>query len=209
MREYEFYIFDLDNTIVNSRSGYEEAFIKAFKEFGIPYDPARYDEYISTPLSITFSNYHPNSPCMFRDFTSVFMNAYDQNHMNGVRLFPDAERCLTSLHKEGRIMGVVSNSYEAHIRGILSKLGVLDLFTSIVGYDCVSFPKPDPEPVLLCLSEMGASKDSSVMVGDSANDIIAAKNAGIEAVLIDRCGNRNIDVKADLVISSLDEMLQG
>ncbi|MDR3075334.1 MAG: hypothetical protein LBU30_04780 [Candidatus Methanoplasma sp.] len=49
MERREFYIFDLDNTLVDSRGGYEKAFRAAFGEFDMPYDPALYDEYIRTP----------------------------------------------------------------------------------------------------------------------------------------------------------------
>lgn len=208
MKGYGFYIFDLDNTLLNSRPGHEEAFKTAFREFNIPYHPERYDEYISTPLSFTFSEYHPNSPCKYRDFLSIFTRAYNENYMKGVCLFPDAVRCLATLSKTDCKLGVVSNSYSSHIRDILSSLGVLSIFSSIVGCDNVMVPKPDPEPVLLCMREMGALTEGSVMIGDSRNDIIAAKSAGIDAILIDRSENRELNVDFDMRISSLDELLE-
>jgi HAD superfamily hydrolase (TIGR01509 family) len=206
MKRYDSYIFDLDNTLVDSRSGYEEAFIIAFREYGIPYDPTMYNEYIRTPLSLTFSKYYPNSPCRYRDFVSVIISTYEKTCLNGVKLFPDAERCLERLSSAGCGLGIVSNSYMPQITDILQKLGLDDLFSSVVGQDRVVFPKPDPEPVLLCISEMGALPESTVMVGDSVNDVRAGKGAGISSILINRYGEDVLCDECDMRISSLDEL---
>lgn len=206
MKRYDFYIFDLDNTLIDSRSGYEEAFITAFEEFGIPYDPSLYDEYIRTPLNMIFSRYHPDSPHMYGKFVSAVARVYERTCLNGVRLFPDAERCLDRLSGEGCTLGIVSNSYMRQITEILERLGAEDMFASVVGRDRVAFAKPDPEPVLLCMSEMGASPDRSVMVGDSINDIYAGKGAGLFSVLISRCGEFAQCDECDALVGSLDEI---
>ncbi|MCL2032644.1 MAG: HAD family hydrolase [Methanomassiliicoccaceae archaeon] len=207
MEKYGFYIFDLDNTLVDSRKGYEEAFMAAFREFGIPYDPALYNEYIRTPLSATFSKYHPNSPCKYREFISLVMRTYDDTCVNGLRLFPDAERCLYRLSDAGCVLGIVSNSYMPQIREVLALLGVEGMFASVVGQDRVAFSKPDPEPVLLCMSEMDASSENSMMIGDSVNDILAGKGAGLFSVLINRSGENVPCAECDARIRSLDEIL--
>jgi HAD superfamily hydrolase (TIGR01509 family) len=206
MKRYEFYIFDLDNTLVDSREGYEEAFMAGFKEFDIPYEPALYNEYIRTPLSITFSYHYPNSPDQYRDFYSVVMSTYNRTCLNGVKLFPDAQRALDRLSKAGGVFGVVSNSFMSEIAPILKRLGVEDKFASVVGKDRVVFSKPDPEPVLLCMKEMSSSAKNTVMIGDSLNDIKAGKGAGLFSVLIDRENNDRQCDECDMRIASLDEL---
>ena len=206
MKRCDFYIFDLDNTILDSRKGYEEAFIAAFGEFGMPYDPVLYNEYVRTPLRMTFSKYCPDSPNAYGDFVSVVNRTYERTYLNGVRLFPDAERCLCRLSGAGCGLGIVSNSYMKQIAEILARLGVDGMFSSVVGRDRVVFSKPDPEPVLLCMSEMGAPPDGSMMIGDSVNDILAGKGAGLFSVLIDRHGEGVRCDECDAVIGSLDEL---
>ncbi|MDR1404674.1 MAG: HAD family hydrolase [Candidatus Methanoplasma sp.] len=206
MEKYDFYIFDLDNTLVDSRVGYEKAFTAAFGEFGIPYDPALYNEYIRTPLDITFSERCPDSPCRYRDFLSVMTDTYEKTCLDGVRLFPDAQRCLERLSGSGCKMGIVSNSYMAQIRRILLKLGIGSMFSSVVGQDRVGFAKPDPEPVILCMSEMNGTPGRTVMVGDSANDVLAGMRAGVFSVLIDRYGENTPQGEYDAYITSLDEL---
>ena len=206
MKRCDFYIFDLDNTLLDSRKGYEEAFIAAFREFGMPYDPALYNEYIRTPLRMTFSRYCPNSPGAYGDFLSVINDNYERTHLNGVRLFPDAERCLDRLFEAGCGLGIVSNSYMKQMAEILVRLGVDGMFSSVVGRDRVVFSKPDPEPVLLCMSEMGAPPDRTMMIGDSVNDILAGKGAGLFSVLINRYGEDIQCGECDAAIESLDDL---
>ena len=207
MRMYGFYIFDLDNTLVDSRKGYEEAFKTAFQEFGIPYDPSLYSEYIRTPLNIIFSRHHPGSPSMYKDFVSAVISTYERTCLNGVELFPDAGRCLRRLSDAGCVLGIVSNSYTAQICEILERLRIVGMFASVVGQDRVAFAKPDPEPVLLCMSEMDAhSPPDCVMVGDSVNDVFAGKGAGLFSVLINRRGETFPCSECDRLIESLDEL---
>jgi phosphoglycolate phosphatase-like HAD superfamily hydrolase len=206
VKRYGFYIFDLDNTLVDSRKGYEEAFMTGFREFGIPYDPALYHEYIRTPLELIFAEYYPNSPCMYRDFFSLIITTYERTCLNGVGLFPDAERCLDRLAAEGCGLGIVSNSFTAQICQILERLGIDDMFSSVVGFDRVAMPKPDPEPVLLCIKEMGSPPDDTIFIGDSDDDIIAGKRAGLFSVMISRRGNAAPFEECDLCIESMDEL---
>ncbi|MCL2317642.1 MAG: HAD-IA family hydrolase [Methanomassiliicoccaceae archaeon] len=206
MRKFGYYIFDLDNTLVDSRKGYEEAFIIGFREFDMFYDPALYDEYIRSPLDLTFKRFYPNSPKKCKEFISTVMEAYDKSCINGVGLFPDAERCIERLIKEERTMGIVSNAYMSQINDVLRRLRIEKIFTSVVGRDRVAIAKPDPEPVLLCMKEMSASRDGSVMIGDSANDIRAGKGAGIFSILIDRLGEGPGDSECDALIASMDEL---
>jgi phosphoglycolate phosphatase-like HAD superfamily hydrolase len=155
---------------------------------------------------MTFSKYYPNSPHLYRDFFSVAVSTYEKTCLNGVKLFPDAERCLCRLSGAGCVLGIVSNSFMAQIREILEMLEVEGLFASVVGQDRVAFPKPDPEPVLLCMSEMGAPQRDTVMVGDGANDVLAGKGAGLFSVLINRSGEDLPCGGCDARIGSLDEL---
>ncbi|MDR3205921.1 MAG: HAD-IA family hydrolase [Candidatus Methanoplasma sp.] len=203
MKEYGAYLFDMDNTIVDSSKGYEKAFRAAFKEYGIPYDHSRYGEYIRTPLEKTFAKHHDAAPCKFRDFYSIFAATYDRTHMDSVALFPDAAECIAALARSGKSLGVVSNSNTRYIIDILSDLGIRDLFGSLVGLDRVPTPKPDPAPVLLCMRELGAEPSDAVMIGDSGADVAAGCSAGADTVLVVRDGARVAECSPTYRVSDL------
>jgi len=189
MRGYGYYLFDMDNTIVDSSMGFEIAYRTAFEEFGMDYDPSRYNEYIATPLDVLFAKYYPGCTCRYRDFASLVISTYDRHYTESVRLFPDAERCIRTLRERGGKIGIVSNSYDQHINGIMRFLGVDDCFDAIVGLETSPVEKPNPYPVRLCMSKLGAIPEDTIMIGDSKNDIFAGSGAGIETALISRCGD--------------------
>ena len=54
-----------------------------------------------------------------------------------------------------------------------------DSFDAVIGGDDVLNVKPDPEGILLALERMGISASESMMVGDSAADMLAGKRAGV------------------------------
>jgi pyrophosphatase PpaX len=54
----------------------------------------------------------------------------------------------------------------------------------VVGFEDTSSHKPDPEPVLLAIEQLGGTPDEAVYVGDSPFDIRAAKAAGMFAVAV-------------------------
>jgi len=53
-----------------------------------------------------------------------------------------------------------------------------------VGSESVRQPKPDPEPVLLAMALLGVSCEHSLMVGDTRNDILAARAANVPVIAV-------------------------
>lgn len=60
----------------------------------------------------------------------------------------------------------------------LKLTGIGEFFKTVVTLDDVTMAKPDPEPVLLALKQLGSEPAEAIMVGDNYHDILAGKNAG-------------------------------
>jgi len=108
--------------------------------------------------------------------------AYNDLHIaDRTRLYPGVKETLHRLG-EGRILSVISNKYEAHCRKLLALLGLTDLFRAVMGVDSHPLRKPSPEPLLKLMSDMGMAAAETAMVGDSSNDMIAGKGAGVVTI---------------------------
>ena len=108
--------------------------------------------------------------------------AYNDLHIaDRTRLYPGVKETLHRLG-EGRILSVISNKYEAHCRKLLALLELTDLFRAVMGVDSHPLRKPSPEPLLKLMSDMGMAAAETAMVGDSSNDMIAGKGAGVVTI---------------------------
>lgn len=57
----------------------------------------------------------------------------------------------------------------------LKLTGIGEFFETVVTLDDVTNAKPDPEPVLLALKQLGSEPAEAIMVGDNYHDVLAGK----------------------------------
>lgn len=105
-------------------------------------------------------------------------------------LYPDAEPLLARLSSEGYLTGLVSNA-PPDARKVVEALGLHKYMQSIVISGSVGCSKPGPEIFRLALRDLGAVTQEAVHVGDVfESDVVGARSAGVEGILIDRDGSR-------------------
>lgn len=85
-----------------------------------------------------------------------------------------------------------TNNHRETIVPILEELGLDGAFAKIVSRDVVAFPKPHPYGFSLIHTE-GSKKSEYVMIGDSLNDLRAAKGAKIDFIHVEYFQSRLID----------------
>lgn len=125
-------------------------------------------------------------------------------------LYPGVREGLTRMHAEGVKLAVVTNKPDDMTREILSRLGVLTLFASIVAPERVTRMKPDPESLLLAMREIGASPEGTLMTGDTFTDIRAGHAAGLRACAVSYgLGDAEalLAEKPEFVFHSFDELM--
>jgi pyrophosphatase PpaX len=109
---------------------------------------------------------------------------YHKEHFNGeITCFPGIPEMLTRLKEEGYSLAVVTSRLRGTTTLGIEKYGLRDYFDAIVACDDTERHKPDPDPILAALEIIKKKPEEAVMVGDTAFDIICAKNAGVKSVL--------------------------
>jgi phosphoglycolate phosphatase len=109
----------------------------------------------------------------------VFLEAYAACLLDTTRLYPGIVEALDAL--ADRALAVLTNKPGALSRRLLDGLGVLSRFGRVLGGDEI-VRKPDPSGLLRLLAENAVAPDAAVMVGDSANDVLTARAAGVASV---------------------------
>ncbi len=113
-----------------------------------------------------------------------FLEVYDRGIVESSRLFDGVSDTLDCLRADGWLLAVCTNKPEAPARALLSRLGVMDRFGALLGGDSLDVRKPDPRHLLSTVAAAGGTPERAVMVGDSAIDLGAARNAGVPCVLM-------------------------
>tara|TARA_B100001939_G_scaffold348193_1_gene373644 strand:- start:5096 stop:5809 length:714 start_codon:yes stop_codon:yes gene_type:complete len=134
--------------------------------------------------------------------------AYYQAHMSEETVvFPGVHDALSRLKKNGIDLAICTNKSELLTHKLLEELELAPYFTAVTGGDSYPFRKPDPRTLLATLEKMGQSAEKALMVGDSANDIEAARAAGLPVIGVS-FGYTPVpvqDLKPDIVIDHYNE----
>ena len=109
------------------------------------------------------------------------------------------------------VMACVTNKPEHLARGILDILSLSPYFNMVIGGDTLPERKPHPLPLLHCMQLCQVSAAETLMIGDSSNDVEAARRAGIDCIVVSYGYNHgeNIhDCQPQQVVDSLEELVE-
>ena len=194
-------LFDFGQTLVNSADGFrkaeKDAQLKLFSHLDLP----SWDTFLSTYREIRgelhtqsiFSRYAiwENVSVRFglkpdNELYRGWEKEYWKTVIDNTAMFPEAAHVLKTLSSRYRL-GLVSNT-QGQGRSAGHRLSlfpaIVELFDAIIisGEGGIP-PKPDPEPFLRCLTELGIEPEEALFVGDDWRiDICGAKDAGIRPV---------------------------
>ena len=175
-------IFDLDGTLIDSADGIVEAFNYAMTQNGLPSQPR--DEivkHIGFSLDHMFGMFTDgNFDSLKNDFTLKARHTVvdSSNPLNG------ANETVVSLFESGYNLGIATTKWRRNIDSILNKLGWNEYFCEVIGGDEVTKIKPDPEMFSSLMALMKADPANTVIVGDTINDILPAKELSVRNVAV-------------------------
>ena len=214
-------LFDLDGTLVDSAPDLSAAIDQMLRALGRPsVGEERVREWVGNGAAVlvrralagTFEyKDDPNTDELtFRQALDLFFTAYEDLNGQRSQVYDGVEIWLKALRFSGCRLGVVTNKPHAFTGPLLRKMGLDHWFDVSVSGDSLPQKKPDPAPLLHAMGKLGGTPRTTLMVGDSINDIQAARNAGMPVVAVRygyTYGTPVDDLGADIVVDSLAELL--
>lgn len=199
-------IFDLDGTLVDSSQGIVEAANYALEKLGqAPRSVEEISRFIGYPLDEMFPS--------FCDAPVVELKAAFQEKavlvMKSLTCpMPGASEIVPALFEAGYTLAIATTKYRIHTNAIVEKFGWGKYFSALASGDEVANVKPAPDIVRLALKKLNADENISVMVGDTINDILSARGAGIKVILVaSPFGNDDLaDHHPDLMLNHISEL---
>ena len=99
-------------------------------------------------------------------------------------MFDGLPALLDKAASQGLQMGVCTNKIEHLSYKLLTEIGIMDKFNSVVGGDTLPIMKPNPEPLLEAVKRLGIDPAHSLMFGDSETDILTAQAAHVPVIAV-------------------------
>ncbi|SDH89124.1 phosphoglycolate phosphatase [Pseudomonas flavescens] len=138
-----------------------------------------------------------------------FLDIYADCH-DLITLYPGVHELLEALSTAAVELAVVTNKPERFVAPLLEQVGLGGYFRWIVGGDTLPQQKPDPAALVQVMRLAGVSAAQSLFVGDSRNDVLAARAANVPCVAVSYGYNHGRPVAEEepsLLVDNLAELL--
>ena len=171
-------LFDLDGTLADSMHSIAEALAETLGGQGHRTSPEELMPHFGPGMQRVIRRAIGVDEAEAERLYALYLPNYYERHMPDTPPLPGAGELLEEL--AARLpLGVVTSKLEAGARTLIANLGWSERFGPIVGRDTIGVMKPRPEPLLHALAELGVAGERAAYVGDTGEDMEAARAAGV------------------------------
>ncbi|QYK01616.1 phosphoglycolate phosphatase [Shewanella psychrotolerans] len=181
--------FDLDGTLIDSVPDLHAATNATLEELGLAIcQEEQVRSWVGNGAeklmerALTFAKATDIENAELQMAMPVFMRHYEQHLQCHSKLYDGVKAALEQLVQAGHKLAIVTNKPYRFTVPLLEAFGIDHLFSLVLGGDSLEKMKPDPLPLTHLLTEWQLLPSQLLMVGDSKNDIFAAKAAGIASI---------------------------
>ncbi|CAB3797314.1 phosphoglycolate phosphatase [Pararobbsia alpina] len=138
-----------------------------------------------------------------------YQHAYSSVNGRHVEVYAGVAEGLEALRTAGLQLACVTNKPHRFAVDLLEQVGLLGYFSVVFGGDSFPRKKPDPLPLLKAAEALGIAPDRMLAIGDSENDALAARAAGIAVLTVPYGYNHGQPVQSidsDGIVGSLLEV---
>jgi phosphoglycolate phosphatase len=189
--DFDIISLDLDGTLVDTAGEIAEAANRALESHGIARRPAEeIAQFIGAGTSELMirllARVFLEQPALAnRIRTEDVLRSLDEHYAattgTTAKPYPGAHDMLTRLKAAGVRLACTTNKELRHARRLLDMQQMSSRFDLVVGGDSLPIKKPDAGVLQHVVNVLGGDPRRTAHLGDSHTDVIAARNAGVEA----------------------------
>ncbi len=191
IKDFDGIVFDLDGTLVDSLPDMAAALNRFLseqgrRELGIaevrPLIGKGAAKMIQAALNLTGTRISRDK---LAPAVTAYLSYYRESPVENSKIYDGVTAVLEELKNANLKMGICSNKAFEMVNLILESFDLAKYFCGVTGGDNVAFNKPDGRHIFETLRLMGIDNTNVLMVGDTINDIVAARDAGVSVVAVD------------------------
>ena len=214
MRDFQAALIDLDGTLVDTLGDFEVALGRMLADLGLPpVDRPFIERTVGQGSEHLIRSTLAEAGGASDDYDEAwrrYQAHYREINGRHSAVYPGVEEGLAGLRAAGLPLVCLTNKPAAFARELLVAKSLAGAFAHCFGGDSFVRKKPDPLPLIEACKALGTAPEQTLMVGDSRNDVLAARAAGCPVVLVRYGYNHGEPAEsagADRVIDRLDELL--
>lgn len=182
-------ILDVDGTLIDSNdaqarswveamaaNGYHVAFEKVRPLIGMGGDKV-------LPETVHVSKDSEQGKAISQKRGEIFKERY----LPHLQPFPGAKELIEHIRKQGLQVAIASSAQPDELQSMLRLIGAADLIKDKTSSQDAQRSKPDPDVMEVTLARLGLPTDETLMIGDTAYDIEAARKVHVGTIAF-RCG---------------------
>ncbi|SEB22571.1 phosphoglycolate phosphatase [Paraburkholderia sartisoli] len=206
-------IIDLDGTMVDTADDFTAGLngmlaqldaAETSREEVVEYVGKGSEHLIRSVLAPRFEAVHAQD--RFDEALAIYQEEYAKINGTHTRLYPDVEAGLKAMRDAGLKLACVTNKPRRFAVQLLTQYGLIGYFNIVIGGDTLAKKKPDPLPMITACAEMQIAPQAAVAIGDSENDAMAGRAAGLATLTVPYGYNHGQSVqtiKSDGIVASL------
>jgi phosphoglycolate phosphatase len=209
-------MIDLDGTLIDTAPDLADCANRMLADLGrAPYPLETVMTWIGNGVprlvkrALTGEMWAEPDAALFDKALAIFQQHYATHVSDLSRPFPGVVEGLEKLKRAGYRLACITNKAEVFSLPLLRNLDLYKYFELILSGDSLPKQKPDPLPLTHACRHFGITPDHGVLVGDSSNDVEAARAAGMPVLCVPYGYNHGHDIREahpDAVFGSLAEV---
>ena len=207
-------LFDLDGTLVDSATDLYRAMNMSLNALQLPLVTLEQVRtwvgkgtavFCNSVLSHLMGEVHPEQQ---QQLLNTFLEIYNADPCIDTQPFPGIIEFLEWAKAQQKILVCVTNKPEQPARQILIDLKMDHYFVDVIGGDRFEKRKPDPIQLTYCIEHYQTTAEKTLMIGDSSNDVEAARRAGIDCIVVSYGYNHGEDIADCQPQEVVDDVMQ-
>ena len=207
---YKLYLFDMDGTIADTDLAIVLTFVDLYKKYDPKAKPSINDlvSFSGPPIKESLLKCFPNleQEPIFKDFCVWSVNYYKKY----TTTYEYVRELFKKLKEQGNYVGIVTGKRADTCYDCIDTLNIKDYLDVVISFSDVKKGKPDPEGIIKAMGKFpDIKKEETLYIGDNFNDYLAAKNAGIDSMIV-TWGPRKMskDIKPTYFIDSFKDFFE-
>jgi HAD superfamily hydrolase (TIGR01509 family) len=180
-------LLDVDGTLLDSVDAHAAAWVEAIRVAGHRPPPLEAMRALIglgadkiLPYALSIDRYDAE----WHRITKIRHEIFVDRYLPDVRPFPAVRQLVQQMRRSGWIIEIATSAAKKEVDALLARSGIVDLLDHVVHATGYVRSKPDPDIFNRALHRSGASRDASLVLGDTPYDMMAASRAGLRAIAV-------------------------